>query len=45
MFTEEVWDTVRLLWIGWMKESEDKCNLAKLPKDILKYLIEYSVQN
>lgn len=35
------WSIVRLIWIAYYKCKKSKCTLAKLPKDILRYVIEF----
>ena len=35
------WNQAKTIWIGFHKnEANDKCLIAKLPKDIIKYIIK-----
>lgn len=34
------WKFMRLLWIAYLKEDIEYCHIAKLPKDIIRYVIQ-----
>lgn len=39
------WDIQRLLWIGHMKCSLMECHLARIPSDVIKYMIDLMQQS